>query len=606
MLLLLFAFGSVARFAALTLGVLSLASHFEQTGAKLLTSPEQLAKRQYDFIIIGAGTAGNVLANRLTANPNIAVLVVEAGISNANNLDIVVPFLGVTAVGTSVDWNYTTTPQVGLNNRTMPFTRGFVLGGSSSINLMAWTRGSNDVWDNWAEITKDEGWSWKNVEPYYLKTWHMEPSTNQVSDSSQPSGPVDVGLPEFPFELDDRVFNTSKALGGRFSFVEDLNSGNSLGFSYVQSSIGKGERSSSATAFLEPVLSRPNLDVLITTHATRLITSLSSKSKLPAFRTVELAQTATGPRINVTATKEIILCSGVVGTPQLLLLSGIGPKEELAKVNVASVVDLPDVGKRLVDHTLVPNYYSVNSTSTFDDVFRNQTVFNQDLNEWMSAKTGLFTDSPGNTFGFMRLPPDFPSLKQQPNPASGPLSGNTELIFVNGFAPLSNVPPPATGNFLTVISAVVSPTSRGTITLASPDPFVQPNIDVGLFTTDFDMLTMVQAMKDIEQFIGTEFWKDYIIGPFGDLAKATTDNAKMEFIRKIGVTVNHPVGTASMSPRLATWGVTDPDLLIKGTSGLRIVDASVFPQIPECHTQAVVYTVAERAADLIIHAYGIA
>ncbi|THV00444.1 aryl-alcohol oxidase-like protein [Dendrothele bispora CBS 962.96] len=592
--------------APLTLLILFLLA--ARTYAKVFYAPQELAQYRYDFIIVGAGTAGNVLANRLSEDPQVSVLVVEAGISNRDNLDIVVPFLGVAAPGTSVDWNFTTLPQEGLNNRSIHFARGFVLGGSSSINLLTWNRGSNDLWDRWSELTDDEEWAWPSIEPYYLKTSHLVPPADDTSGEVKPSthgfGPVEVSISGFPTELDDRVLETSHLIGGRFSFTKDLNTGKTLGFSHLQSSIGNGTRSSSATAYLDPVLYRDNLDVLVSTRATKLITD-STNAGIPIFRTLEIAQSSNGARYNITAAKEILLCGGVVGTPHLLLLSGIGPKNEIESLGIPSIVDLPDVGKHLADHPLLPNYFSVNSSNTFDEVLRNSSLFNETLDEWMASGQGLFVDPPANTIGFMRLPEDSIAFNHQPNPASGPLSANTEFLFVDGFAALGALQQPAIGNFLTVLTALVSPTSRGSITLQSIDPFTDPLIDPALLTTEFDVLAMVQTMKDVEVFISAQPWTNFIISPFGDLANATTDTARISFIRNNSVTVNHPVGTARMSPKHTSWGVTDSNLLVKHTEGLRIVDASIFPQIPECHPQALVYTVAERAVDLIKQAHGV-
>ncbi|KAK7452787.1 hypothetical protein VKT23_012190, partial [Stygiomarasmius scandens] len=267
--------------------------------AGLISSPSELQRLDYDFIIVGAGTAGNVLANRLTEHSASKVLVIEAGVSNADILNIQVPFLASRIQsGAAVDWNYTTVPQDGLNGRSLPALRGHVLGGSSSINRMVWNRGSNDVWNNWSNVTKDKRWSWDAIEPYYLKTSHISPptdhhnTTGELDPSAYGSGPVGVSLPGFPTELDGRVLNTSKSLGGRFEFTEELNSGKLIGFSYAQSTIQNGERSSSATAYLEPVLNRTNLDVLIDTKALRLVRDQNKNVKdiVPSFTGVEISQ----------------------------------------------------------------------------------------------------------------------------------------------------------------------------------------------------------------------------------------------------------------------------------------------------------------------------
>ncbi|KAK7434548.1 hypothetical protein VKT23_020157 [Stygiomarasmius scandens] len=485
------------------------------------------------------------------------------------------------------------------------------LGGSSSTNVMVWNRGSNDVWDNWSNITKDERWSWDAIKPYYLKTSHLSPpadhhsTRDELDPSAYGSGPISISLPGYPTELDGRVLNTSKSLGGRFKFTEDLNSGKLVGFSYVQSTIQDGERSSSATAYLEPVLNRTNLDVLINTRALRLVRDQSQdiKDNVPKFSGLQVSQAPGDTPIMVSASKEIILCGGVFGTPQLLLLSGIGPKDELERLGIKSIVDVPDVGRNLVDHPLVASYYQVtDNATTYDDILRDLVLFNEELNKWQEERQGLFVDTPSNTYGFMRLPNGFAN---RTNPASGPSSANTEILFGDGFAPLGPVAQPLTGKFMTVLTALVSPTSRGSMILKSSDPFEEPAIDPGILNTTFDISAMVQALKDSKKFIRASYWDNFVIGPFGDLSNAETDEERSRLIREQAVTIYHPIGTARMAPQKASWGVTDPELRVKGVKGLRIVDASVFPQIPECHIQALVYTVAERAADFIKESFAV-
>ncbi|CAA7269421.1 unnamed protein product [Cyclocybe aegerita] len=554
--------------------------------ARLLQDASQL-RAQYDYIIVGAGTAGSVLSNRLSADPKTSVLVIEAGGSPDAIQAIAVPFLGVTLPGTAVDWNFTSTPQEGLNNRILRYTRGYVLGGSSSVNLMAWNRGSDDMWDHWARITQDAGWSWKAVEEYYFKTSRIVPpadghdTTGQFVPSAHGNGPVEVSLPGFPTQLDNRVIKTSKQLGGRFHHNIDLNAGKALGFSWVQSSIGQSKRSSGATAYLEPVLNRTNLDVLTNTIATRI---LPSKKSPLTLNIVEIATSGqpSSARHNITATRELIVSAGVINTPQLLLLSGIGPSSALRTAGITPILDLPGVGQNLTDHPFIPNYFTVSSNATFDDVLRNETIFT------------------ANTQAFMRLPKSSPLLKRFGDPSSGPGSGHTEFGFMDGFAAFGPLPPPVTGHFLTLATAVVSPLSRGNISLNSTSPFDKPLIDPAVLTHEFDVGATVQSMKDAQNFVSAPAWDGFVVAPFGDLAQATTDELKVAYARKYATTVNHPVGTAAMSPKKANWGVVDPDLKVKGVEKLRIVDASIFPVIPEVHPQAVVYTVAERAADLIL------
>ncbi|KAF8514943.1 aryl-alcohol oxidase-like protein [Hysterangium stoloniferum] len=577
---------------------------------KILASPADLPHSQYDFIIVGGGTAGCVLANRLSESPDVKVLVIEAGASAAGNVHTVIPFLGVTLAGSDLDWKFETTPQSSLNGRTVPLPRGQVLGGSSVINLMTWNRASNDLWDKWASLTEDEGWSWKEVEKYYKKTSHLVPpadghdTTGETIPAAHGHGPIEVSVPGYPTELDSRVIQSSKQLGGRFAYNQDLNAGKCLGFSLMQSAVGKGKRSSAATAYLEPALERPNLDILQTTHVTRLIQS-GSADGVPEFKMVEVAKGAADQRYQISARHEVILSGGVVGSPHILLLSGIGPKAELQEKGIKPIVDIPDVGKNIFDHPLVANYYRVDSEKTFDALLRDHGLFGKTMQQWQESQQGLFVLSPANTQGYLRIPEDSPIFKKVEDPASGPHSAHTELIFVGGFAPFGPVAPPSEGFYMSILAGVVSPTSRGSITLASSDPFAKPLIDLALLSTEFDIFAIVQAIKDAAEFIKASPWEGFVKGPYGALANATTDEEKAEFARNFSATINHPGGGAAMSPSGAKGGVVDSKLLVKGVAGVRVVDASVFPLLPECHIQSPIYTIAEKAADLIKVKHGI-
>ncbi|KAL0567410.1 hypothetical protein V5O48_014587 [Marasmius crinis-equi] len=582
------------------------AYHFLSFGvlgfSKLLQSIDELQNTKYDFVIAGAGTAGSVLANRLSEDGKYQVLVIEAGVDNANIQSIIVPFLGPAAFNTVVDWNFTSSPQVGMFNRTIPLSRGHVLGGSSSINFMAWNRGSNDLWDNFARLSNDSGWSWDSVAKYSFEVSRLIPptdgrdTTGQVIPSAHGNGPVLTSLPGYPSEIDPLVTDTAKSLGGRFRYNEDNNAGDMIGFSHLQFSVGHGERSSAATAYLVPAIDRPNLDVVINSRVLKLYAS-QTVDGVPQIDTLEVAQSADGPRVNVTGTNEVILSAGVFGTPQILMLSGIGPKEELTKLNVPVLLESPDVGKHLTDHPLLPGYFVVDAHNSTDPIQRNSTLQAELLQEWETSRTGIMVNAPsGGTIAFMKNPPGFSGGL---DPSSGPRSGNTELIFIvvkDGFVPVPSIPFPPNGTYMTVVMAVVSPTSRGTFTLNSANPFDSPIIDPQLYTTDYDMQTMIQLMKDVDTFISQPTWNGFVLRPFFDFAN---DKEREIYARNNSRTVDHCIGTARMGPGGVEGGVVDSQLRVKGVKGLRVVDASVFPQIPENHPQAVVYTLAERASDLI-------
>ncbi|KAF5336644.1 hypothetical protein D9758_015928 [Tetrapyrgos nigripes] len=611
----------------------------------LYTDPTDVPRKEYDFIVVGAGTAGNVIATRLSEDPTKRVLVIEAGLDDTGVLSIQVPFLGFNNEGSSVDWNFTTVPQKELNNRTIPVPRGFVLGGSSSINLMIWTRGARDLWDNYAQITGDLGWSWNALQKYWNKASTYLDSTvisTLVPPTSNPNipppppndptlsngnGPVLVTRANFPNELDDKVNNASMLLQqqnphSRFKYTVDMNTGDSIGFGYTQQTTGRGQRSSSATAYLHPALNsnRRNLDVLIHTRVMRLLqpnsTTSNDDSSVPYFNQVEVAQSVDGPRFKFSARNEIILSSGAIavtgnlsqGTPQLLLLSGVGPKNELEKLGIDVVADRPAVennpefsrsGKNLHDHPLLLTNYNVNSNQTLDDIARDPALQAQLLQQWQNNRTGLFANTPGSVLGFMRLPKE--QLIGVQDPASGPHAPHLEMVFVDSFLNLFE-PLPATGHFIAVLNSIVAPKSAGSLTLASANggTFTQPLINYNIYGDSFDIQAMLQAINDTETFLSTPPWtqNNFIISIVGrNSTSLGTKEEKIAFMRDNTITLFHPVGTARMGRKQED--VTNSRLLVRGVKGVRVVDASVFPTIPECHPQAVVYTLAERAADLI-------
>ncbi|CCM06052.1 uncharacterized protein FIBRA_08299 [Fibroporia radiculosa] len=572
----------------------------------IYSDPAQLSQIEYDFVIVGAGIGGNVLAARISEISDFSVLVIEAGIKNEDFVDDKIPFLCSTlSPDTALTWNYTTTPQIGLNNRTIPYQRGRVLGGSSTINYMIWNRGSVDDWNRYAEYTGDSGWSWDEIFPYMLKSETLVPPSDHHDTAGEvnpalhgTSGPVQISLGGYPTSIDRRVLDTTRELHLEFPYNDDMNSGYPLGVGWNPNSVDTfGRRSSSATSYLELAYGRPNLDVLIQTQVTKLISSPAVDGTL-TFTEVEVTQTADSPTYTVQAAKEVILAAGSIGTPQILLLSGIGDSATLESIGIAPLVNLSDVGQHLVDHPLLSNQWLVNSTDTFQAVTRNVTYETELFFEWNSTGTGLFVDPGSIQLGWGRLSSNSTVYGLYTDPSAGPASPQMEWLFANGF--VSSVQPiPATGNYLSIATTVVSPASRGSVVLASKDPFEDPLIDPGLLSSPFDLAVMAQAVKHAQTFVTATAWDDYIIAPAGGLAGVQTDADLEMYIRNFTATIWHPVGTARMQPVSGEGSVVTSDLLVKGTSGLRIVDASVLPYIPSMHPQAVVYALAERAADLV-------
>ncbi|TFK37746.1 alcohol oxidase [Crucibulum laeve] len=589
------------------------------TLGSLYTDPSQLNSTTYDFIVVGAGTAGNVIAARLTENPSVRVLVVEAGVSDTGfrSQDLQIPlFAPRCPINSPFDWNYTTTPQKGLNNQVITYARGYVLGGSSATNLLTWTRGSRDDYNRFAEVIGDSSYSWNNMIKYFKKSeqWVHPRDGRDDSDEHNPAvhgtnGPVLLSTGGVRTVMDTRVLATTQQLSEEFPFNLDANSGDILGVGWLQSTMGGGSRSSSSTAYLRPALSsRKNLDVLIQTRATKLIKTGSSNG-VPQFRSLEVGQTTSSKRFTFTARKETVLSAGAVGSPQILMLSGIGDPAELSKVGIKSTVSNPDVGKNLIDHPIVGAQYILpNDTATVDPITLGEDPagLTDALAQWTANKTGILSSAGGNFIGFLRVPGNSTILKDG-DPTAGPGSSHYELAWQAGFAS-SSQPPPTSGRYISNIHVVTTPTSRGSISLNSSNPFTSPIIDPNFFDTDYDLGVMVYAIRSAQRFIKAQPWNGFILAPYPDLAPIFADNSTdadiITYIRKFTRTIHHPVGTAAASKDKGK-GVVDANLLVKNTSGIRVVDASVFPFLPSVHPLAGIYGIAELAADKIKHAYGI-
>ncbi|KAJ7266573.1 aryl-alcohol oxidase [Mycena rebaudengoi] len=572
------------------------------SAANIHESPATLPSSDFDFVIVGAGAAGSVIVNRLTEDPNTSVLLIEAGPSNIGVIKSRPRFSFTRlTIGTS-----RRRPSLDSTAEASSIaTRGHMLGGSTSVNFMAYTRGSSEEWDRYARFSRDPGWSWARIQKYIQKNELLTAPADHHNTSEQFSpafhntfGINSVSLPGFRHEFDARIIQNTREHPSRFPFNLDMNSGQHLGLGWIQSTINGGQRSSAATSYLGPsFMSRPNLHVLINTHVTRLIHTGVEKGK-PAFRGVEFAQKEQGPRTNITASKEVILSAGAIGTPQILLLSGIGDAKHLTALGIKTIINNPSVGRNLSDHPLLTSAWYVNSTTTYDEITRNAAAAAQEIANWQATQTGPLVNSPLAHLMWSRVPHGSFSIK---DPAAGRYTAHYEVIFANGW--LRPEPIPATGNFITVVTGVTAPSSRGALTLNTSNPFDQPNINPNLLGSDFDLFVMKSAVRAARNFLKAKAWDGFVIREFEDLAAAKNNTQLELYIKNNSGTLFHPVGTASMSPKGAKFGVVDPNLVVKGIAGLRIVDASVFPYVPSAHAQALVYIVAERAADLIKASY---
>ncbi|KAJ8094270.1 hypothetical protein PM082_006809 [Marasmius tenuissimus] len=571
--------------------------------------------QQFDFVVVGGGTAGNVIANRLTENPEFSVLVLEAGGSHENLLTPQVPALALSLTGSSLDWNFTAQLRPGT---TRLYNRGFVLGGSSTISQltstlttsmedsstfladwMAYTRGSSDDWDRYAAVTGDQGWSWNSMQPYIRKNEQIVPPADRHDTTGQwdpavhgRSGINSVSLSGFTHELERRTIEVSKSFGNQseLRFVLDMNSGDQLGFGWAQSTILNGTRSSSATSYLGPkYINRPNLHVLVDAKVTRILRTGSKNGKL-VFNSVQFTQDNGETVQSVDASKEVILSAGTLGTPHILLNSGIGDNATLSALGIETFHHLPSVGQNLTEQPTMGNNWVVNTTDTNETNLRDPKL----MEEWQEKRTGPLVDPIITAFGWLRVPGNAPVFQRVEDPAAGPKTAHYEIVMVNGILGL-----PAPGkNYISVGNIVVSPASRGSVTLASADPLEYPSVDLNLLDSEFDLYAMREAIRSSTKFMASPLWDGYLLEPTFDVDIDSDEDLDAYILANSGFAL-HPVGTASMSPKGASWGVVDPDLLVKGISGVRVVDASVMPFVPAAHTQAPAYMVAERAADLI-------
>ncbi|KXN87047.1 Glucose dehydrogenase [FAD, quinone] [Leucoagaricus sp. SymC.cos] len=561
------------------------------SGAVLYRSQDELPRGvEYDFIIAGGGTAGSVVASRLGENPNWNILVVEAGTSNEEVFNTRVPGLWYTLMHSSVDWNYTVVPQKGLDGKSLVYTRAKMLGGCSSHNTMVYTRGSRDDWDSWANMTGADGLQWDKMLPYILKAeqWSIDPQNRTQVNHYNTSvhskdGKVSVSLPYTVHPFNDMLLQSTKEMSEEFPFDLDMNDGKPLGIGWKQSTVDhNGERSSAATAYLNKTLD--NVHVLINTYVTRVIQNNGTENTWA----VEFAVGPDSKRQTLIAKKEVIVSGGAIGTPHILLNSGIGSSEELKAVGVETVLDLPSVGKNLSDHIATPTTFS----TTFKSTGFNQT---EALEQWQTNRTGPLTQPQElNHIGFTRIPTNSTGFE---DPAPGMNTPHIEFAFGQ-----ISQQDGSTETSLELFVVNLHPISRGSVTLNTSNPFTYPIVDFGLLTSQTDLTILRQGILSARRLFSAPVFtsKKTISGTSAPGSNITSDGDLEAYIRQTGTPLLHAVGTAAMSPRNATWGVVDPDFRVKGVKGVRVVDASVIPNTPSGHTQAPVYGIAEWASALIV------
>jgi choline dehydrogenase len=513
----------------------------------------------YDYVIVGAGSAGCVLANRLSEDPDVQVLLLEAGPPDTADF-IHIPAAFSALFRSQNDWDLGTGYEPGLEDRRVYLPRGKTLGGSSSLNAMIYIRGNPADYDEWSEL----GWGWDDVLPYFLRA---EDNTRGASEHHGVGGPLRVSDSLARTGLSQAFLDAAAAHGLPAS--EDFNGRQQDGIGWYQLTTRDGKRGSTAVSYLHPVMDRPNLTVETHVHAHRVL--------FDGTRAVGVVGSRLSELLEFRAEREVIICAGAYLSPQLLWLSGIGRPDELALLQVPTVAEVPGVGLGLQDHP------ATGFTWMFEEpVSLKDALTEENLGLWATEGAGPLSSNAAECGGFLRTRDGLDAPDVQFHMVSA-------MYVQEGL-----LPAPAHG--FTLSACVLKPQSRGQVAVVSPDPTTKPFIVHNYFAEPEDMRSAVAGLRAVLEIAGTEPLAQYAHTPFA--AAASDSDADLEaHIRHTAQTIYHPTSTCRMG--VDELAVVDPELRVRGVEGLRVVDASIFPSVPRGNTNAPTIAVAEKASDVI-------